>query len=141
MAAISVTATAVVPNADAGTATLFAGETITAGQAICSKSSDGKAYKSKSNDATINGSTSASTIRGIALNGGAINQPITYIATGSFTMNAGLTAGTSYIVGATASGDINPDVDKTAGWLVYRLGYATSTTVFVMDLKNVGVTL
>jgi hypothetical protein len=56
-------------------------------------------------------------------------------------MNAGLTAGTTYIVGATLAGDINPDADKASGWLVHRLGYATSTTVFVMDLKNTGVTL
>lgn len=141
MAAITVTSTAIVPNSDAQTDTLFAGETISAGQAICSKLSDGKVYKSDANDATLNGSTTASTIRGIALNGGALNQPIMFIKGGSFTMNAGLTAGETYIVGATLAGDINPNADKASGWRVFRLGYATSTTVFVMDMKDTGVTL
>lgn len=140
MAAITVTATAVVANSDAQTGVLPAGETLTAGQSLVKKT-DGKLYKSDANDSTLNGSVSTAPIAGIALNGGAINQPISYIYGGSFTMNAGLTAGETYIVGATLAGDINPVADKASGWLIWRLGYATSTTVFVMDMKNTGVTL
>lgn len=141
-AAITVTATAIVPNSDAVTDSLMAGETIAAGQSLVKKVSDGKVYKADANDATLNGSNATtSIIVGIALNGGAVNQPISFIKGGSFTMNAGLTAGETYIVGATAAGDINPNADKASGWLIFRLGYATSTTVFVMDMKNTGVTL
>lgn len=142
MAAITVTSTAIVPNSDASTDQLFAGETITAGMSVVKKISDGKVYKADANDAALNGSSAlTSVILGIALNGGALNQPITFIKGGSFTMNAGLTAGETYIVGAGIAGDINPNADKASGWLVHRLGYATSTTVFVMDMKNTGVTI
>src|SRR5262245_28949692 len=139
MAAISVTSTAIVPNSDAGTITIPAGETITAGKAVYKKASDGKAYLADSNLNLTTAAEAASV--GVALNGASLNQPVNYIQTGSFTMNAGLTAGETYIVGAVAAGDINPVADKASTWRLVYLGYATTTTNFVMNVKDTTITL
>lgn len=137
MADISVTVTAVLAGASAvvehgGKA----GATITAGQVLYKDAADGR-LKLADND---NATAAIRAAYGIALNGGATGQPISVIRKGPLTMNAVLTAGTTYVLSSTP-GAIAPQTDAASGDEVVVLGTATSTTVLDVLINDTGVTL
>lgn len=137
MADISVTASAVVASVTAlvehgGKA----GATITAGQVVYKDSSDGK-FKLADNDSAT---AAVRTVYGIALHASLDGQPLSVIKRGPLTLNAALTAGTTYVLSSTAGG-IAPQADAATGDEVVILGVATSTSVLDVNLKNTGVTL
>lgn len=136
MSDLSITAASVVKSTDAVLEQGYAGETITAGQPVYRDEST-KLYKKADN----NSATAAAKIaRGIALNGGAVNQPIMIQKGGDITIGATLTAGARYYLSATAGG-ISPEADLGAGQGVCLLGLAKSTTVLTIDIQAPGVTL
>ena len=133
MADLVITATSVVGSLPSAQTNL-AGATITAGQAIYIDSSD------KVQVLDANSLPASNKGIGVALNGGAINQPISWQAGGDITIGAATTTGTMYIVSATNPGGfIAPDADRASGWTVIQLGRAKSTTVITLDVKNTGI--
>lgn len=136
MAALTVTATSVVP----GTAPLVRdkvfGEAVTAGQCVYLKASDGKLWLSQSD-----GTAAEAEAVGIALNGGAANQPCVYAASGG-TINIGATTAKVHYFVHTGAGGVGLAGDLTSGHYITRLGYATATDgTFFVDIKATGVTV
>jgi hypothetical protein len=127
MADISVTASSVVPGATARRQTKTASVAITAGQVVYVNSSDQLALAD--NDASA---TTAAAV-GIALNSCAANQPCSYATSGAVTFNAVLTAGTIYVLSATAGG-IAPAADLASDDYVTILGVASSTTSLTVNI-------
>ena len=134
MADIAITATSVVGSGSATRETGSAGEAITAGQAVYLDSATNKYKLSDSN------ATGAKTVRGIALNGAALNQPVVVQKDGPITIGGTLVAGTTYCQ-STTPGGICPQADITTGGDVVILGVATSTTVLDLNIQVTGVTL
>jgi hypothetical protein len=136
MADISVTAASVL----AGSAALVehgakAGVTLAAGQVVYKDAADGLLKLSDSN-----GASALKAAYGITLNGAAANQPVSVVKRGPVTINAVLTAGTTYC-SSTTPGGIAPQADITTGGDVIVLGVALSTTVLDVNINDTGVTL
>lgn len=134
MADIAITATSVVGGGSATRETGSAGVAITAGQAVYL---DSATNKYKLSDANAAG---AKTVRGIALNGAALNQPVVVQKDGPITIGATLVAGTTYCLSAT-SGGICPQADLTTGDDVVVVGVAASASVLNINIQAPGVTL
>lgn len=130
MADITITAASVVAGADALKESGTAGETITAGQAVYKASATKKWMKADSNSATAE----VRQATGIALNGAAVNQPISVLKGGDITIGATLTAGATYWLSDTAGG-ICPDADVGAGEYACLLGVAKSTSVLSVSIQ------
>ena len=136
MSDLTITAASVVKGANARIdRNGFAGETITAGQAVV-KNSSGYWVKADSNHATaaLNAAT------GIALNGASQYQPIDVQTDGFITIGATLTAGVAYYLSDTAGG-ICPVADVGSGEKAQVIGIATSTTVLKLGFLASGVAL
>jgi len=128
MADITVTPASVVAGANAITRDGIAGETITAGQTLYLHS-DGKLYKALSDTALH------AAVVGIALNGGAINQPIEYVVSDDdLTIGATVAAGVLYFASNTAGG-IAPAADISTGEFVTFVGIGISTTKIKTDAR------
>lgn len=121
MADITVTAASVVPIA-ATIQSGIAGETITAGQSLYVKAADGKLWKAKSS-----GTAEEATFAGIALNGAAVNQTVSYAGDGSLNIGGTTAKTTTYVVSATAGG-IAPQADLVSTNRISYVGYATDIT-------------
>src|SRR5262249_912833 len=134
MAALTITAANVVKIAGSQVAVGIAGATITAGQAVFADASTGNAIKLADADLSV----AAAAAVGIALNGAASGQPVSYITGGGLTIGAG-TVGTVYVVGATA-GAINPAADLTTGWNTTILGVCTSSNTLTVNIFASGAT-
>jgi hypothetical protein len=74
------------------------------------------------------------------LNGGAINQPIAILKSGSITIGATITAGVGYYLSDTPGG-ICPVADIGSGEYSVLIGMATSTTALNVDIQPSGVSL
>jgi hypothetical protein len=131
MADVSVIAASVKKTATTVIETGTAGEAVTAGQPVYLKSLDKKLWL-----ADANGSDLTAEAVGIALNGASADHPLDYAVDGDVTFNAGLTAGTVYVVSATA-GAIAPsaDLDTNSTWHATVLGVASSTTNLKLSIK------
>lgn len=136
MVDIAITAANVVAGADAVTVSGKAGETITAGQVVYKAASGGKWALADSNSATAEVRTPV----GIALNGAALNQPITVQTAGSITIGGTLVAGVAYYLSDTPGG-ICPIADVGAGEYVSIIGIATTTAILNVGIKSSGVAL
>jgi len=136
MADLTVTPTSVVRGANAQTETYDAGETIAAGKTLYLASATKKFMLADSNSATLE----ARVCTHIALNGGALNQPITAIKAGDVTIGATLVAGSPYYLSETPGG-IQPAADLASGENVNLLGLAKSTTVLAFKPTSPGVVL
>lgn len=133
MADLSITATAVI-NVDCTTDNRNAAETITAGQPLYGPASTtaGKA---------VNTPAGKTTLLGLALNGGATGQPIQYAKTGgNVTLNSIGTVGATVFLSDTAGG-MCLEAGITSGMRKVRVGYFTTTTNLVLDIKDYGVVL
>lgn len=136
MADLTITATSVLPSANTEVEYGRAGETITAGQPVYREASTGLYKKTDSNGA----SAEMKVPRGIALNGGAVNQPIAIAKKGIITLGATIVAGSAYYISETPGG-IQPVADLAAGENVAMLGMATSTTQLDINIVVPNVTL
>ncbi|TIV48089.1 MAG: hypothetical protein E5V96_00315 [Mesorhizobium sp.] len=134
MADLVITAASVVAGSNAETETGAAGEAITAGQAVYRSSTTKKLMKADSNGA----SAEIRTPIGIALNGGALDQPIKFQKSGNVTIGAVLTPGVAYYLSDTPGG-ICPVADIGAGEYVCLIGLATSASVLALDIRYTGV--
>lgn len=125
---LTVTAASVVAGSDAVTKAGTAGEALTAGQPVYLSATTNKWLKADCNSATA----AARVASGIALNGGAANQPVVVQTGGTITIGATLTAGVAYYLSGTAGG-IRPVADNTTGDYPQVIGIATSTTVLKLN--------
>lgn len=136
MADITITATSVVAGSNARTEPGTLGETVTAGQALYKDTTTQKWMKADANSATA----AARQATGIALNGGAVNQPVLVQKGGDITIGATVTAGVQYYLSDTPGG-ICPVADIGSGEYPCLIGLATSTTVLSLNFKYSGVAL
>lgn len=134
MTDLVITAASVVAADNAVKESGLAGETIAAGKAVYRSPTTKKWMLADNNSATAG----AKTASGIALNGAALNQPLTVIKSGDLTIGATMTAGASYYLGDVA-GSICPDADVSTGENVCQLGIAKSTTVLSVKVVAPGV--
>lgn len=136
MAAITVTATSVLPYAGASAEWGTFGETVTAGMAVYQSSTDDKYYKLDANDSTK--IPAAGKFWGIALTGGAAGQPAKVQTGGDINPGGTVVVGTVYVAGATA-GDIAPVSDLTTGWYTNVIGVGVTSSKIRMSLLASGV--
>lgn len=128
---LSVTAASVSPTASSVLAPPgYAGEALTAGQAVYRKASDGKWYKADCNSATAEVRVASA----IVLTGSAAGQSVVVQTGGQITIGATLTAGVVYYLSGTAGG-IRPVADNTTGDYPQVLGMAMSTTSLLLDFR------
>lgn len=137
MSAISVTAGNVLPGANAvatfNSSNVF-GETVTAGQAVYQKASDGKFYKAQADTAA------KATCVGIARNGGSAGQPAFFQTAGTIAIGGTTVAGTIYCVSAGTAGDIVPWADLATTNYVTILGVGDGTGNIIMGINVTGIT-
>src|SRR5207247_2392773 len=95
-----------------------------------------KWFRADSNSATA----AARQAGGVALNGGALNQPATVQTGGDITIGAALVAGSPYYLSANPGG-IMPAADLVAGDYVCLLGLASSVSVLHLDIQFPNVVL
>jgi hypothetical protein len=129
MADLVITAASVVAGSDSITETGTLGETVTAGQAVYKAASG--LWMLADNDSVT---TLARNAKGIALNGGAINQPVKVHKSGDITIGATVTVGATYWLSNTAGG-ICPDADVGTGEYACLLGIAKSASVLAVDIQ------
>ena len=133
---LSITATAVVSALQPNVTTKAAGATITAGQSVYLDAATNRWLLADCDGAAV----AARTPAGIALNGGAINQPIAVKTSGDVTINAVLTVGEAYFQSPTPGG-IAPRADVLSGDLLVLIGFAKSTTVLTVSIQAATVIL
>lgn len=134
MSDLAVTAASVVAGSGASIVHGTFGETVTAGQAVVKNPTTGKYVKSDSNSATA----ALRSVDGIALNGGAADQPCAVQKGGEITIGATLTANTPYALSDTAGG-LCPLADVGSGEYFTQIGIAKSTSVLILDIRSTGV--
>lgn len=135
MTDLAITAASVVAGANAQTDTGSAGEAITAGQTVYRSSTTNKLMKADSNGATAEIRTPI----GVALNGGALDQPIKFQKPGGeITIGAVLTPGAAYYQSDTPGG-ICPVADVGTGEYVCLVGLAKSASMLSLDIRYTGV--
>ena len=134
MADLTITATSVIPGADAQITRGTAGATITAGMVVYKDTAASDVLKA----ADANASALTAVVAGIALNGGSTGQTILYQTAGLITIGATVAAGKPYVLSATA-GLVAAGADLTTGWYASYLGYATTTAVINIQINNTGV--
>lgn len=136
MAALSITASAVLRSSLGSSTTGVAGAAITAGQALYIDTANSNVMK-----LTLPGSASpANVFAGFALNNAAIGQPVDYCGIDAvFTFGATVNAGDDIWLHPTAGAITKTRADVTTGTTVVHLGCALgltgSTTVTTMNLK------
>jgi hypothetical protein len=136
MADLTITAASVVAGSNANVERGSFGEAVTAGQAVYKSPTTNKYMKADSNSVT----PQARDALGIALNGGALDQPAEIQKSGRITLGATLTAGTDYYLSDTPGG-ICPRTDVGTGEYVCLLGLAESTSVLDLNIQFPNVAL
>jgi hypothetical protein len=136
MADLTITAASVVAGSNAAVERGSFGEAVTAGQVVYRSSTTQKYMKADSNSVTVEARHGI----GIALNGGALDQPAQVQKSGKITRGATLTPGTDYYLSDTPGG-ICPRADVGAGEYVCLLGLAESATVLDLDIQFPNVAL
>ncbi len=134
MADIIVVPTAVVKGAGATVVNGTFGATVTAGQTVYLDPVTNTFLLSDAD-----GAAALKTVAGIALNGGAINQPAAVITAGNYNPGVAVTVGVIYCLSATPGG-IAPSTDLVSTWAVSILGVATTTSNILLNINNTGIT-
>lgn len=132
MTDLSITAASVVAGANATKIQGICGETILAGQAVVRDTTTRKFMKSD-----VDGASGLRGCDGIALNGGAVNQPLTIQTAGDITIGATVAIGTVYVVSDTAGG-IMPAADADQGDYTIILGIASTAAVIKLAIQAGG---
>jgi hypothetical protein len=138
MADISITAANVVTVAgvkDSGTA----GATITAGQAVYKKASDGKFYLADADAASVAGNAEIDNVYGIALNGASSGQPLSVQISGTITIGGTITAAGTIWLSDVAGGITETWADLDASDYVTIIGHAISASVLKLDINILGI--
>ena len=134
MANLSITAANLRP-LSATTQSVLSGAAIAIGNVVYIDDTDSKA---KLSDANV---VAAAKVLGVAIAATSATDQKTLIATGGeITLGATLVAGTNYYLSATA-GSICPEADLTTGDRKIRIGWARTTTAFVIDIEDTTVVL
>jgi hypothetical protein len=136
MADLTVTSTNVISGDNAHIQEGQFGETVIAGQVVYKSSTTNLWMRADANSVTIE----ARHAIGIALNGGAVNQPAIVQTSGKINVGATLTPGAAYYVSANPGG-ICPVADVTTGSAVCQLGLAESTSLLDLAIQFPNVTL
>ncbi len=136
MTDLTITAASVLAGANASRKDGIAGEAIAAGRAVYQAAASKKWMLADSNSATAE----ARRATGIALNGAALNQPVSVQTAGDVTIGATLTPGTAYYLSDTPGG-ICPVADIGSGEYVCLIGLAKSATVLAIDVQFPNVSL
>lgn len=134
MADLTITATSVVADNTATIVRGTAGAAITAGQVVYLDPTTGKYNLADTDSATA----AVRQAHGVALNGAALNQPISVCTAGPVTIGATIEAGTAYYLSGTPGG-ICPVADVAAGDYPLIVGQGESTTVLNVDIVYAGV--
>lgn len=134
MVDIAITAANVKKGTTAKTESGVLGETVTAGQTVYRKASDSKYYISDGNS----GTPEVRATRGIALNGGSVDQPVVVQTEGLITIGGTVAVGTVYVQSATAGG-VAPSTDLASGNFTTVLGIGISATQIDLKLHSGGV--
>jgi hypothetical protein len=134
MADLSITATSVIPGADAVTVDGTCGETIAAGKWVYKDPTTKQWLLADSNVLAKDDP------EGIALSGGAVGQPLEIQTGGTLTIGGTMTAGIPYFLSETPGG-MQPLADLAAVEKVTLLGISMSTTVFLIAIARSGVIL
>lgn len=132
MADLTVTPANVLPYSGARIQTGRAGETIAAGQALYLKDADGKLWKA--DDA----SAAKAAAVGVALNGGAAGQPISYLEAGGVNPGATVVVGVVYGVTDTPGG-IGAISERAVGDYITILGVGVTATRIDVAINASGV--
>jgi len=134
---LTITPASVVSGASPQMGAGIAGETLTAGQAVYKKSTDGKIYKAK-----CGGTPEEAGILGILLNGASVNQPVDYQSDGIVVLGGSTTVKTTTYVLSAAYGGICPQADLIATQRLVYVGFARDLAgTFQLMRNNTGVTL
>jgi hypothetical protein len=135
MTDIVITPGSVVPASSAIIENGWAGETIAAGKVVYLEAATNR-YKLADNNSVT---AEVRLARGIALNGGSLNQPLTIAKAGPVTIGGTMTANTAYYLGDSPGG-ICPiaDLPAASGEYPCLLGMSTSTTVLDIDIQAPG---
>lgn len=136
MADLTITAASVVAGSDATTVKGLAGVAITAGQAVYLDATTGKYALADADSATVAQRRAV----GIALNGAALNQPVTVLTSGTYTVGSAVTPGVAYYLSGNAGG-ICPVADIGAGEFVCLIGFATNATTIAVAIQFPNVAL
>lgn len=135
MADLTITATNVVAVSGNTVKKTCGATAITQGKVVFE---DTSASDVKISDANV---TSLAQVSGVALTSSAPDQPVVYLENGGVLGGlAGVTAGTTYCLSATA-GNICPQADLTTNDRVIRLGYGLTTATIKLDIADTGVVL
>ena len=130
MADLSITASAVLPGANAALAAGTAGASIAAGDVVYLASATKKWMLADADGVTAEARKAV----GIALNSAALNQPIDIVTGGDVTLGSVLTAGQGIYL-SDEPGKMCPLADLTTGDYVCLLGLAKSATVLTLDVQ------
>lgn len=141
MADLVITAANVKPTSGYSFVDGVAGEALTAGQVVYQNASDSKFLK-----ANASGTLAQSTVKGIALNGASLDQPVRVMTGGELDLGAIMTNGEIYVAAGTAgvagaAGGIAPEGDLAATERVSLIGVATSTSKLQVRIQNSGALL
>lgn len=136
MAALTITASQVLPGGGAVAFTANAAVAITAGQVVYKKT-DGTLDL-----ADANGAAATQAVAGIAQNGAAVGQPVRVQTGGVITLGAGAApvVGTIYVLSGTPAG-IAPAADLVTGWRNIVLGVGGATNTLRMRLWDTEQTI
>lgn len=135
MANLTITATSVKQSTNAKVQTRYALETITAGQTVYESTTD--TTKVGLFDADVAGKGA---LKGVALNGASIDQPVLVQTEGDIIIGATVAVGVIY-TGSDTAGGIRPSADNNAGDTIAILGVAKSATTITIDIQNTGITM
>jgi hypothetical protein len=133
MADLSITAANVVKYSGSTTRTGTAGAAIAAGDTLYL---DGTTLKLAQADSLVKAACV-----GIALNGAATGQPVTYLVAGGINPGAAVTVGLYYCVSDNAAGKIAPNADLGATAYPTGLGFATTTSRIEVVINQSGVVI
>jgi hypothetical protein len=139
LAELSITPADVRYPANSPTSTIFSeriqfGETVTAFMPVYRDVTSGLYMKATNTDET------ESVVAGFAYRGGDTGEYDDLIVRGVVDLGAILTVGVTYFLSDT-DGKIIPPSSIAVGRRVVRLGYATTTSLFQIDILNYGVVL
>lgn len=136
MADLVITATGVLPGDNAVMEQMIALEALVAGKVVYRDPATMRAGLADNNAVQAE----RRVVRGIALNGAAIGQPVTVLREGLLTMGATMATGVTYYLSDTPGG-VCPVADLTTGEYSVILGMAISATVMRVKVQASGVAI
>jgi len=114
----------------------IAGETLTAGQSVYYKISDGRWYKAQATTLALSG---YGTQVGICLVGGTVGTAVTIATSGDVDLGVSVTVGTIYVISAANAGGIAPWADLASTNLVTILGVGNAADIISMGVFASGI--